>query len=96
MSIKVHMKEIKHWNEMEIWKLIRIKIQDLPTDIIAQWVEHRRDKPRTWVQIITSVIFFICSVALFLSLQPWRGVGMSNFNWGLQRLNVDSNNDIQI
>ena len=24
-------------------KPIRIKIQDLPSDTIAQWVEHRRD-----------------------------------------------------
>ena len=28
-------------------KPIRIKIQVLPTDTVAQWVEHRRDKPRT-------------------------------------------------
>ena len=39
-------------------KLIRIKIQVLPTDTVAQWVEHRRDKPRTWVQILGSAIFF--------------------------------------
>ena len=42
-------------------------------------------------------IFFLCSVALFLSLLPFRSVGMSNFDWGLHKLsNVDSNNDIQI
>ena len=40
---------------------------------------------------------FICSVAFFLSLLPWRSVGRSNFDWGLQKLSyVDSNNDIQI
>ena len=44
-----------------------------------------------------SVILFICSVAFFLSLLPWRSVGRSNFDMGLQKLNnVDSNNDIQI
>ena len=64
---------------------------------VAQWVEHRRDKPRTWVQILASVYFFICSVAFFLPLLPWRSVGRSNFDWGLQKLDiVDSNNDIQI
>ena len=42
-------------------------------------------------------MFFICSVAFFLSLLPWRNVGRSNFYRGLQKLNnVDSNNDIQI
>ena len=55
-----------------------IKIQDLSTDTVAQWVEHLGDKPRTWVQILASVIFFICSVALFLSLLPWRSVGGQN------------------
>ena len=71
--------------------------QDLPTDTVAQWVERRRDKPWAWVRILASVIFFICSVAFFLSLLPWRCVGMCNFDWGLQKLNnVDSNNDIQI
>ena len=43
------------------------------------------------------VILLICSVAFFLSLLPWRSVGRSNFDWGLQKINnVDSNNDIQI
>ena len=37
---------------------------------------------RSWVQILASVIFFICSVAFFLSLLPWRSVGRSNFDWG--------------
>ena len=27
-------------------KLIRINIQVLPTDTVAQWVEHRRDMPK--------------------------------------------------
>ena len=49
---------------------MRTKIQDLPTDTVAQWVEHRRDKPRKWVQFLASVIFLICSVAFFLSLLP--------------------------
>ena len=61
-------------------KLIGIKIQDLPTDTVAQWIEHRRDKPRAWVQILATIIFVICSVALFLSLLP-------NFDWGWQKSN---------
>ena len=48
--------------------LIRIKIQDLPKDTVAQWIEHRRDKPWALVRIIASVIFFISTVAFFLSL----------------------------
>ena len=76
---------------------MRIKIQVLPTDTVAQWVEHRRDKPRTRVQIIASVTFFICSAAFFLSLLPWRSVGRFNFDLDLQkRNNVDSSNDMQI
>ena len=67
-------------------KLIGIKIQVLPTDTVVQWVKHRRDKPRTCVQILASVIFFICSVAFFLSLLPWRSVGRPNFVWDLQNL----------
>ena len=43
MSINVHMKERERRNELKIWKLIRIKIQVLLTDTVAQWVEHRRD-----------------------------------------------------
>ena len=54
----LHMKERKRRNELKILWLIRIKIQDLPTDTVAQWIEHRRDKPRTWVQILASVILF--------------------------------------
>ena len=97
MSIKVHMKERERRNRLKIWKLIGIKIQVLPTDTIAQWVEHRRDKPRTWVQILASVVFFICSVSFFLSLLHRRSVGRSNFDWGLQKLNnVDSNSNIQL
>ena len=40
----------------------------------------------------TSVIFFICPVALFLSLLLWRSIERSNCDLGLQkRNNVDSN-----
>ena len=38
MSIKVHMKERKQRNTLKIRKPMRIKIQDLPTDTVAQWV----------------------------------------------------------
>ena len=78
-------------------KLIRINIQVLPTDTVAQWVEHRRDKPWAWVRILASVISLIYSVAFFLSLLPWRSFGTSNFDWGLHKFNnVDSNNDRKI
>ena len=41
--------------------------------------------------------FLICSVAFFLSLLPWRNVGRSNVDWGLQKfINIDSNNVSQI
>ena len=77
--------------------LFGIKIQDLPTGTVAQWVKHRRFKPWTWVQILANVFFCFSSVAIFLSLLPLRSVGGSNFDWELQKLNnVDSNNDIQI
>ena len=37
------MKERKRRNDFEIRQLIGIKYQDLPTDTVAQWVEHQRD-----------------------------------------------------
>ena len=45
--------------------IIRIKIQVLPTDSVAQSVEHRRDKPRTRVQILASVIFLFAPLRSF-------------------------------
>ena len=75
---------------------MRIKIQVLPTDTVAQWVEHRRDKPRVPGSNLGKCHIFLF-VVFFLSLLPWRNVGRSNFDWGLQKLsNVDSNNDVQI
>ena len=44
---------------------MRIKFPDLPTDNVAQWVEHRLDMPWAWVRIIASVRFFIRSVKFF-------------------------------
>ena len=70
-------------------KLIRNNIQVLPTDTVAQRVEHRRDKPKTWVQILARVIFLFCSVAFFLSMLSRRSVGRSNFDKGLLKLNND-------
>ena len=96
MSNNVHMEEREWLNELKIRLKIRNNIHDLPTDTEAQRVEHRRDKPRTSVQILASVILFICSAAFFLPLLPWRSVDWSNFDRGLQRLNNgDSINDIQ-
>ena len=62
-----------------------IKIQDLPTDTVAQWVEHRRDKPWSWVRILASVIFLSVPLRYFFSLLPWRSVGKSIFDRRLQR-----------
>ena len=33
-------------------------IQELPTNAVAQWAEHRRVMPWAWVRVLTSVIFF--------------------------------------
>ena len=88
MSINVHMKEEERRNRLKIWKQIKINIQILPTDTVAQWAEHRRDKPRTRVQILACVIFFIFSVFYFYpSFMPsecgvlwvlWEGVILSS------------------
>ena len=51
-------------------KVVMIKIRELPADTVAQSVERRRDKPKTWVRILASVRFFICSVALFILCHP--------------------------
>ena len=90
MSIKDHTE--KEIGEMScIFKAHR----DLPADTVAQLVERLRVKPRACVEILASVRYLICSVAFFLSLLPWRSVGRSNFDWGLQKINnADSNNDI--
>ena len=67
---KVDMKERQRWNRLKIRKLMRIKILDLPTDAVAQWVEHRRDKPRTWIQILTCVIFYFFPLHSFFLCYP--------------------------
>ena len=36
-------------------KSMRIKIQDLPTNTVVQWVDHRHDKPWACVKILASV-----------------------------------------
>ena len=53
---------------------MRIEIQDLPTDTIDQWVEHRRDKPWAWVRILASVIFYLlCSFFLCYPGEALKG-----------------------
>ena len=75
----------------------RDEIRALTADTVARWVERRRGVPGTWVRVLVGFIFFVCSVTFFLSMLSWRGVGRSNFDSGLQKLNnVESNNDIQI
>ena len=67
---------------------------DRDYEAVARRKQHNR---RSVVIFYIYVIFFICSLAFFLSLLPWRSVGRFNFGCGLQKLNnVDSNNDIQI
>ena len=56
------------------WKVQFIRIQVLSTDTVDQWVEQRRDNPKTWVRILASVIFFICSVAFFLLCYPYEAL----------------------
>ena len=68
--IKVHMKG-RQRSELEIWKLIRTKIQVLPTgtrSLVGK--ASALEKPRTRVRVLASVRFFICSVASFLLCCP--------------------------
>ena len=62
-------------------------------------VEHQRDKPRTWVQIVASVMFFLCSFAFFLSFfhcYPGEALEGPILTGIFKELNnVDSNNDIK-
>ena len=73
------------------------KIQDQPADTVAQWVEHRRDKPWAWVRILASVIFFICSVVFRCVCYPGEALAGPFSTDVCKKLNnVNSNNDIQI
>ena len=68
--IKVHMKGSQR-SELKICKPIGIKIQVLPTDtrnLVGK--ASALEKPRTWVRVLASVRFFICSVASFLLCCP--------------------------
>ena len=68
--IKVHMKG-RQRSESKIRKLIMIKIQVLPTgtpSLVGK--ASALEKPRTWVRVLASVIFFICSVASFFLCCP--------------------------
>ena len=56
---------------------------DMLADTIAQ-SEHRRDKPRDCVQILSSVRFFFYCV--LSSLLPVQSIGWSNFDKGLHNL----------
>ena len=62
---------------------MRIKIRVLPADTVAYSVEHRRDKPRNWVQILASVRFFNLFCCILCSLLSLRSVGRSIFDKGL-------------
>ena len=91
------MKERERRIRLKILKLIRIKIQVLPTVTVAQWVEHRRDEPWTWVQILANVIFFIFPLRSFFLCYPGEALECPISTGACKKLNnVDSNNDIQI
>ena len=57
------------------WRLIRIKIWDLPADTVAQSVERLCDKPRVCVRILANARFFIYSVVFFLLCYPGEVLG---------------------
>ena len=68
--MKVHMKG-RHRSEFKIGKLTGIKIQVQPTvtrSLVGK--ASALEKPRTWVRVLASVRFFICSVASFLLCCP--------------------------
>ena len=68
--LKVHMKA-RQRSEFKIWKLIRTKIQVLPTgtrSLVGK--ASALEKPRTRVRVQASVRFFICSVESFLLCCP--------------------------
>ena len=49
---------------------MRNKIRILPAVTVAWLVEHRRDKPRNWVQILASVRLLFFPVTFFLFCYP--------------------------
>ena len=68
--IKVHMKG-RQRSDFKILKPIRIKIQVLPTGtsrLVGK--ASALEKPRSWVRVLASVRFFICSDASFLLCCP--------------------------
>ena len=77
---------------------MRIKIQVLPTDTVAQLVERRRDMPKDLGSNPSEChIFFMFSCALSFSAtlaKRWK----VQFRLGLAKTlnNIDSNNGIQI
>ena len=42
----------------------------MPTDTVPQWVEHRRDEPWAWVQILASDMFLFFPLHSFLQCYP--------------------------
>ena len=84
--IKVHMKG-RQRSESKIRKLIRIKIQVLPTgtrSLVGKVLAL--EKPRTWVRVLASVRFFHLFRCFLSSLLPLRSIGRSNFDKGLHNL----------
>ena len=70
MSIEVRMNKGKWRNELAIWKQPRIKNSGSAGWHRSLVKKHRRDKPRTWVQILASVRFLFYSVAFILLCYP--------------------------
>ena len=76
---------------------MRTKIQVLPTDTVAQWVEHRRDMPKdlgSYPSECHISNLFRCVLSFSVTLaKRWK----AQFRLGLAKKfnNVDSNNGIQ-
>ena len=84
--IKVHMKG-RQRSKFKISKLIRIKIQVLPTgtrSLVGK--ASALKKPRTWVRDLASVRFSHLFRCVLSSVLPLRSVGRSNFDKGLNNL----------
>ena len=76
---------------------MRIKIQVLPTDTVAQWVEHRRDMLKDLGSNSSECHLLFVSLCSFFLCYPGEAVECSISTGVCKELyNVDSNNGIQM
>ena len=66
MTLNKLCKTLLYRNSICIYVCIYTYIYAYICIYICIYTYNNRDKPRTWVQILASVIFFNCSVAFFL------------------------------